>query len=143
MWWMNFLKKNKEIIVVILFFFFLKVKWLIYLFKFKLIYFNWRLITLQYCIGFAIHQHESSRCTHVPNPEPPSHLPPGTIPLGHPSAPAPSIQDGNNNPVCETAKEVILKLMHLFTQSLSSVNTFFRISCHTYDLLVSVYNIWL
>ena len=29
-------------------------------------------------------------CTHVPNPEPPSHLPPHTIPLGHPSAPAPS-----------------------------------------------------
>ena len=23
--------------------------------KFKFIYFNWRLITLQYCIGFAIH----------------------------------------------------------------------------------------
>ena len=23
-------------------------------------YFNWRLITLQYCIGFAIHQHESA-----------------------------------------------------------------------------------
>ena len=22
-------------------------------------YFNWRLITLQYCIDFAIHQHES------------------------------------------------------------------------------------
>ena len=30
-------------------------------------------------------------CTHVPNPEPPSHLPPHTISLGHPSAPAPSI----------------------------------------------------
>ena len=30
-------------------------------------------------------------CTHVPHPEPPSHLPPCTIPLGHPSAPAPSI----------------------------------------------------
>ena len=29
-------------------------------------------------------------CTHVPNPEPHSHLPPHTIPLGHPSAPAPS-----------------------------------------------------
>ena len=27
----------------------------------------------------------------VPHPEPPSHLPPGTIPLSHPSAPAPSI----------------------------------------------------
>ena len=31
------------------------------------------------------------RCTCVPNPEPLSHLPPRTIPLGHPSAPAPSI----------------------------------------------------
>ena len=30
-------------------------------------------------------------CTHVPHPEPPSHLLPRTIPLGHPSAPAPSI----------------------------------------------------
>ena len=40
---------------------------------FVLLYF-----TLQYCIGFA-------------NPEPPSHLPPHTISLGHPSAPAPSI----------------------------------------------------
>ena len=29
-------------------------------------------------------------CTRVPNPEPLSHLPPHTIPLGHPSAPAPS-----------------------------------------------------
>ena len=30
-------------------------------------------------------------CTHVPHPEPSSHLPPHTIPLGHPSAPAPSV----------------------------------------------------
>ena len=30
-------------------------------------------------------------CTCVPHPEPPSHLPPHTIPLGHPCAPAPSI----------------------------------------------------
>ena len=29
-------------------------------------------------------------CTRVPHPEPPSHLPPHPIPLGHPSAPAPS-----------------------------------------------------
>ena len=29
-------------------------------------------------------------CTRVPHPETPSHLPPRTIPLGHPSAPAPS-----------------------------------------------------
>ena len=30
-------------------------------------------------------------CTRVPPPEPLFHLPPHTIPLGHPSAPAPSI----------------------------------------------------
>ena len=34
-------------------------------FKYKFIYFNWRLITLQYCIGFAIHQDESTMGVHV------------------------------------------------------------------------------
>ena len=51
---------------------------------FKFIYFNWRLITLQYCIGFAIHQHVSGTGIHVfPILNPPSSLlPPHTIPLG-------------------------------------------------------------
>ena len=52
-------------------------------------------LTLQYCIGFAIYQHESATGIHVIpilNPPPSSLLPPSTIPLGHPSAPAPSIQ---------------------------------------------------
>ena len=54
---------------------------------FNIIYFNLRLITLQYCIGFDIHQHESATGIHT-HPEPPSLFPPHTIPLGHPSAPA-------------------------------------------------------
>ena len=51
-------------------------------------YFIWRLITLQYCIGFAIHWHESAMSVHVLTPLPP---PSPYHPSGSPSAPAPSI----------------------------------------------------
>ena len=56
-------------------------------FFFKL--FNWRVITSQYCGGFAIHQCESA--TSIPvvplPPEAPSHLPPHPVRLGCPRAP--------------------------------------------------------
>ena len=56
---------------------------------FKFIYFNWRLITLQYCSGFC---HTltwiSHGCTCVPHPELHSHLPPHPIPRGCPNTPA-------------------------------------------------------
>ena len=60
-----------------------------YLFLNFLFYFY----TLQNCISFAKYQNESATDIHVfPHPEPSSLLPPHTIPLGPPSAPAPSIQ---------------------------------------------------
>ena len=56
---------------------------------FPLFFISWRLITLQYCSGFC---HTltwiSLGFTCVLHPEPPSHLPPHPIPLGHPSAAA-------------------------------------------------------
>ena len=56
---------------------------------FKFIYFNWRLITLQYCSAFCHTLTWISRgCTCVPHPEPHSNFPPHPIPQGHPSAPA-------------------------------------------------------
>ena len=54
---------------------------------FSFFYFNWRLITLQYCGGFCpTLSWISHRCTCVPHPDPPSTSHP--IPQGHPSAPA-------------------------------------------------------
>ena len=72
---------------IFIFYFFL----CIILFFFPFIFISWRLITLQYCSGFC---HTLTWINHeftcVPHPESPFHLPPHPIPLGYPSAPAPS-----------------------------------------------------
>ena len=64
---------------------------LLFLFS-PFIFISWRLSTLQYCSGFC---HTLTWISHgftcVPHPDPPSHLPLHSIPLGLPSAPALSI----------------------------------------------------
>ena len=62
------------------------------------IFISWRLITLEYCSGFC---HTLTWISHgftcVPHPDPSFHLPPHPIPLGHPSATAPSILSHASN----------------------------------------------
>ena len=76
--WVKYIS-NTDIYKMFSFFFFLL--WMHFIiFYYKFTYFNWRLITLQYCTGFAIHQPESAMgscspwtaCSGVPHPEPPS-----------------------------------------------------------------------
>ena len=59
-----------------------------FFFFFSFIFISWRLITLQYCIGFC---HTLTWISHgftcIPHPDPPSHLPLRLIPLDLPSAP--------------------------------------------------------
>ena len=64
----------------------MSTSFLFYLFIYLFFFFYFTILYWFCHISTCIHH----RCTRVPNPEPHSHLPPHTIPLGHPSAPAPS-----------------------------------------------------
>ena len=66
------------------FFFFESKDFLIFLYYYYYFYFT---ILYWFCHTSTCICHG---CTRVPHPEPSSHLPSHTIPLGHPSAPAPS-----------------------------------------------------
>ena len=76
------------------------------------IYFNWRLMTLQHHSGFC---HTltwiSHGCTHVPHPEPPSHLPT----LGHPSAPALSTLSHASNLDWRSVSHMIIYIFQCYS----------------------------
>ena len=90
--------------------------WETYLFFF----FNWRLITLQYCSGFC---HTltwiSHGCTCVPHPEPPAYLPPYPIPLGHPSVPALSILSHASNLDWRSISHMVIYMFQCYSLKLS------------------------
>ena len=82
--WCFIFSENTEIINLISFLF----CFVFCFFCFCFVFISWRLITLQYCSGFY---HTltwiSLRYICIPHPDPPSHLPLHSIPLGLPSAP--------------------------------------------------------
>ena len=82
----------------------------------KIIFFNWRLITLQYCSGFC---HTltwiSHRRTCVPHPDAPSHLPPHPICQGHPSAPALSTLSHASNLDWRSISHMIIYMIQCYS----------------------------
>ena len=77
-----------------------KISWIYsfsILFYFKCIYFNWRLIILQYCIGFAIYRNESTTgilVFPILNPPPSPYHPSGSSQCTSPKLPVSCIEPG-------------------------------------------------
>ena len=83
---------------------------------FFLIYFNWRLVALQYRGGFC-HTFTciSQGYTCVPHPDPPSHLPPHPILQGHPSAPALSTLSHASNLDWQSISHMIIYMFQCYS----------------------------
>ena len=76
------------------------------------------------------------RYTRVPHPEPHSLLPPRTIPLGHPSAPAPSIQYPASNLDWRLISYMILYIFQCHSPNHPTLSLSHRV--HKTDLYISV-----
>ena len=73
-------------------------------------------MTIQYCSGFC---HTLTWISHgfvcVPHAEPPSHLPPHPIPLGHPSAPALSTLSHASNLDWRSVSHMIIYMFQCYS----------------------------
>ena len=83
------------------------------------------------------------RYTHVPHPEPSSFLPPRTIPLGRPSAPAPSIQYRASNLDWRLVSYMILYFANFYMSRLTKATGFSNLLLHWTIAIYSVgWSIW-
>ena len=81
-----------------------------------LIYFNWWLITLQYCSGFChILTWIGHRCTCIPHPETSSPLSPHPITQGHPSAQALSSLSHASNLYWQSVSHMVIYMFQCYS----------------------------
>ena len=116
-----------------------------------LFFFNWRLITLQYCGGFCYtFTWISHGCACVTHSEPPSHHPPHPIPQGHPSAPVLSTLFQALNQDWRSISHMIiyifqcyyLKIYHTLLHPLSAKVCSLHLClfcCHAYGIIITIF----
>ena len=102
-WWVILSLKSVKVFII------LSLKIIMYHKSFFFFYFT---ILYWFCRTLTWIRHG---CTCVLHPEPPSHLPPHTIPLGHPSAPAPSILYHASNPDWRFVSHMIIYVFQFFS----------------------------
>ena len=125
----------------------LRMQYLVFLFFliFLILFFNFTILYWFCHISTWIHH----RYTRVPHPEPSSLLPPHTIPLGHPSAPAPSIQYRASNLDCRLISYMILYMFQCHspqsshlpspTESKRLFYTSVSLLCLIYRVIVTIF----
>ena len=116
-------------------------------FLFLIIYFNWRLITLQYCGGFChVSTWISHGCTGVPPSWKPSHLPPYPIPLDCPRALAFSVPLHASNLHQSSILHTVIYMFQCYSLILSTLtfshivqSPFCLFCCLAYKVVVIIF----